>query len=517
MKQLTTLLIAAFGSITLLLLIAFSWPLTAPPVLEAPTDILIREVGIIDVATGNLVADHDVLIREGEITEISPHRITVERRDLLEIDGSGKYLIPGLWDMHTHSNTFSPRYQHPLFVANGVLAVRDMWGCMSEPDSFIACADVRNSWRTALESHTAIPPRYFGVSSFQVNGGTEVPSGYPDRFRADTVEKARSLVAYYADAGADFIKPYARLSPEVYRALAEEAAARGMTMQGHRPLAVSLLELIAAGQRSIEHGRPFLFECFAGAADFRASRDPVAAYTPELQQRLIAEYDPELCGRLIKALAASETAWTPTLQTMRMGALADSPELRQDDRLKYIPVLFKTLFWNPDADRKANEIRAARQGNVHQRLHNLALQQVGQAHRAGATILVGTDAFDSFVYPGFSLQDEMEALVHAGLTPADTLRAATLTAAQFMGVASRFGTVEIGKAADLVMLDANPLIDINHTRAISAVFYNGHHLNRNYLDSLLAFAETQASSLGSNLRILWSALNSPLVRVQFAD
>jgi len=508
---------ALFGVLALIATILLVWPLPGLPRHGVAGDFLIQNVGVVDVEGGVLLENQDVVVRNGVVYSVDSAEPDNVRDSLIPVDGTGKYLIPGLWDMHTHSTKLSPQYQHPLFIANGITGVREMWGCMSEPDSFFACIEDRQRWNDALRDHSGLSPRYIGQSSFQINGGNEVPGGFPEFFKARDAEEARLLVNYYADAGADILKTYTDLSPEAYHGLVDEARTRGLSVVGHRPIRVSLEDVLAAGQRSVEHPRLFLFECYAGAAEFRALADPVSAYDPVLRERLVDEHDEERCQTLMDAMADSDTWWTPTLQVLRMGVFAGDQAYRADPRLRYIPYVFKKLMWAPDADGKAADVAGRAGRNVYADMYRLALAHVGQAQTSGVRILAGTDAFDTYVFPGFSLHDELVELVAAGLSPAEALRAATISAAIFSGVQDQFGSIEVGKTADLVMLDANPLLDISNTQRINGLFFNGRFFDRSSLDRLLEFAHQRARSIRSNLHILWDAINSPLLRVQFAD
>ncbi|HET9483809.1 MAG TPA: amidohydrolase family protein, partial [Xanthomonadales bacterium] len=236
-----------------------------------------------------------------------------------------------------------------------------------------------------------------------------------------------------------------------------------------------------------------------------------------LQARLVDEHDPARCAEPMAAMAASDTWWTPTLQVLRMSALAGNPQFREDPRLRYIPLVIRAGLWAPDADRWAEKAAHESGRDVQAELYRLALDNVRQAHAAGVRIVAGTDAGDTYVFPGFAIHDELAELVRAGLAPMDALRSATLDAARFTGKADEYGAIEAGKVADMILLDANPLIDIRNTREIAGLFFNGQYLDRVALDELLAFSEQQASSVRTNLQLLWGAMNSPVVQAQFAD
>jgi len=514
------LALSSAASVALLLLFVAAllvWPLPEMPRKGVEGNFLIRNVAVIDVETGSIRQARDVVLRDGRIASVGPTDPSRSNESLITIDGTGKYLMPGLWDMHSHSLQVAPQYMHPLLIANGVTGVRDMSGCMSEPDSFFACIDDRNDWNEAIQDRSGLSPRYVLQSSFAINGGAEVPDGFPEFFKARNDEEVRRLVTFSRQAGADFLKTYTELSPVAYRSLAAEARRQGLTLAGHRPLRVSLEEVLAAGQRSVEHPRIFLEECYAGAAVFRALPDPLAAYNSEMRWRLIDEHDGERCSDLMDSMADTDTWWTPTLQVLRMGALAGDEAFRADSRLRYIPFLFRKFMWMPDADRAARQAPDASGRELYATHYQMALGHVGQAHSAGVKILAGTDAGDTYVFPGFSIHDELVELVRAGLSPAEAIRSGTLDAAVFAGMEDDFGSITIGKAGDLILLGGNPLTDVRHTQQIAGLFFNGQFFDRTALDELLGFAEQQASSGRTNLHLLWDAVNSPLLRVQAAD
>jgi imidazolonepropionase-like amidohydrolase len=508
---------ALVGALALVIAGLLAWPLSDTPRVGSAGDFLVRNVAVVDVEHGTLRHGQDVVLRDGRIATLGPTGSSRIDGSLTTIDGTGRYLMPGLWDMHTHALKLSPQYTHPLFVANGVTGVRDMSGCMSEPDSFLACIDDREAWNRALRRGEGLSPRYVLQSSHMINGGGEVPEAYPEFFRVRNASDARQLAAFYRQAGADFLKTYSELTPAAYQALVVEARRHGLGLAGHRPLRVSLEDMLAAGQHSVEHPRMFYEECFAGAAAFRALPDPAAAYDTALRWRMIDEHDETRCAALMHAMARSGTWWTPTLQVLQMSARAGDAVFRADPRLKYVPMLFRELLWAPDADRAATQPTDASGRQQYATLYRMARGHVGRAHAAGVKILAGTDAGDSYVFPGFGIHDELVEFVAAGLTPAEAIRSATLDAAVFAGLDRDFGSVEAGKVGDLLLLDANPLEDVRHTRRIEGVFLGGKYLDRSDLDELLAFAEQHAGSIRTNLHLLWDGLNSPLLRVQAAD
>jgi hypothetical protein len=508
---------AFFLVVTIISTLVISVPLAQAPDVGLARNIIIKDVNIVDVQNGEIIPNQDVMIQDGRLSSIEATSTKAHAAQLHVVDGRGKYLSPGLWDMHTHSFKTSPQFHHPLLIANGVLGVRDMSGCLSEDDSFWACIKDRKSWNRATDSKAGLSPRYVLQSSYQTNGGNEVPDVFPEFFKANEVANIGQLVTFYKKAGADFIKTYSELSPSAFKALAQEAEAQGLGIAGHLPLKVSLSDAIAAKQQTIEHPRLFLMECYNGRDRFRALPNPQSAYTTDFKAQLIDDHDAGHCKKMFQQMARSNTFWTPTLQVLKLGAKASDRSFREDARLRYIPSVINSGIWQGDADQLAKRASTRQGRNVDVEMYALAMKNLSDAHGAGVKILVGTDTGDSYIFPGFAVHDEMAEFVTAGLSPQDVLRMATIDAAKFSGVDDKLGSIEVGKAADMILLTANPYDDIGNTQKIDGVFYNGQYLDRRALNRLLDFAEQQAGSVRLNIRLIWDALTSPLMRVQLAD
>lgn len=518
-RKLLAILAGLAIALAVVLAALLNWPLPEMPRPGVTGDFLVRNVAMVDVLRGRIVPGRDVVVRNGRIASIGASYPGSGQSGLVVVDGTGKFLVPGLWDMHVHSLKIAPQYTHPLFIANGITGVREMWGCASLPDSFLACGEDIERWREGLRDRSHLAPRYIQRGSFAINGEGGVPASAPAFFRARNADEARALVAHHAADGVDLLKVYTNVSAPVYEALAAEAPKHGLVLAGHLPVRVPLETALAAGQRSIEHPRVFLFGCYRGAVGFRALPDPMGAYSRSvgIQARLVDEHDPERCAELMAAMAASDTWWTPTLQVLRMSALAGNRAFREDPRRRYIPYILRAGLWEPDADHWAENAAHASGRNVQAELYQLALDNVRQAHAAGVRIVAGTDTQDAYIYPGFAIHDELAELVRAGLSPSGALRSATIDAARFSGRARDYGSIEAGKAADMILLEADPLTDIRNSGKIAGLFFNGQYLDRAALDELLAFAEDQAGSIRANIQLLWGALKSPVMRAAFAD
>jgi hypothetical protein len=504
-------------SLILLVTVILMLPLKAAPLVGVEGSYVLRNVNVIDVKNGDLENNMTILIDDGLIVDVIPSEEYYPAKEFTEISAGGKYAIPALWDMHTHSLKVSPQIHHPLFISAGITGVRDMSGCLNQPDSFWACPEDRQRWTQQALDGTRISPRYILQSSYQTNGGAEVPPGFSEFFRLNSREAARELVEFYVKQNVDFVKPYTELSQQQYDNLVHFAALNKLDIAGHKPLSVSLAHAIQSGQKSIEHGRLFLFECYEGIEDFRRLDDPIAHYDAQFMRRLLRLQNHRECDRKMAAMANSGTWWVPTLTTLQMGAFANDPAFRADPRLAYIPYVVKSLIWYPDADSAAGKGLDNEGNYVRTDFFEHAKVQVNRAHQLGVKLLAGTDNIDTYVFSGSGLHDELEMMVDAGLSPLQALQTATINPAIFAGLEQEFGTLEKGKRADIVLLNSNPLTDINNIRDIDGLLYNGFYYDRSALEKLDEFALRMAQSIQLNLRFLWDVLSSPLMRVQLAD
>lgn len=492
-------------------------PLKSAPLVGVAGDYSISHVNIVNTISGAILNDMNVLIAGGRIIDIVPGADFQPSLNYIDIPAADKFLIPGLWDMHTHSLKLSPQLHHPLFLRYGVTSIRDMSGCLGEEDSYWACPDDRALWEQEALNGERVSPRYPLQSSYQTNGGSEVPNDYPDFFRLEDAEDARELVAFYVSQEVDFIKTYSELSPEQYDNLSRYAVIKNVALAGHKPLSISLRHALDTHLESIEHGRLFAFECFSGIESFRKLEDPISQYNAQFMREILDGQDEEECALLMDVMANSSSSWVPTLTTLKMSAMANEPSFRQDARLDTIPYLIRKLLWEPDIGRASTKGQDGEGRFVHAEFFSLASEQVGQAHKAGVRLLAGTDNIDTWVFSGASLHDELAMLADAGLSPLEALQTATINPAEFAGLDDEFGSVDVGKRADLVLLNSNPLVDISNTADIEGVMFAGQYFDWQALEELEAYTAEMAQSLRLNLRFLYDMFSSAAMRVQLAD
>jgi imidazolonepropionase-like amidohydrolase len=446
--------------------------------------LVITHVTVIDVTGKPAQPDQTVVIRGPRIVDIGQSKVLTVPKDAQVVDGTGKFLIPGLWDMHVHIG-----FQQllGLYLPNGVTGIRQM-------HEFYPDAAFR--WREEIRQGTLLGPRMVAAGAL-VDGVQPI---WPGSIVAADDKEARKAVQSLKKRGADFIKVYSKLSREAYFAIADEAKKLGIPFAGHVPESVSAAEASDAGQKSMEHLFGIWVACSSKEEELR--KTTVAALTKvdntndgiKLLIRAYVKgmetYDEQKAQALFKRFAKNQTWQVPTFTVLRsMGMLTDK-EFTADPRIKYMPPLLKE-FWQPKSPADG-ELRKEIAADA-KRLFKKGLELAGAMHRAGVPLLAGTDTLNPYCFPGFSLHDELALLVDAGLSPTEALQCATLHPAKYFGMLDDLGTVAKGKIADLVLLDANPLQNIRNTQKIAAVVANGKYHSQNALQKMLAEVEAFAA------------------------
>ncbi|MCI0353961.1 MAG: amidohydrolase family protein, partial [Acidobacteria bacterium] len=324
-------------------------------------------------------------------------------------------------------------------------------------------------------------------------------------------DQGRAAVSKLKSLGADFVKVQAGLSREAFFAVADEARKAGMVFAGHVPEAVNAVEVSDAGQKSIEHVSPtlpgdagILLGCSSREEELRrdlkalreleadpnVSADEYRARTRKLQADLLDSYDAAKAAVVMKRLARNQTWVVPTL----IWSQAIHPLSKEDTGaslpMNRLPAKLRQR-WLTGRQRYLDAV-APETLAFNQHVARRSMELVGALHRAGVPLLAGTDSTDAFVLAGFSLHQELELLVAAGLTPLQALQTATLYPARFLGQGTDRGLVDKGRVADLVLLEANPLEDIRNSRRINSVVIGGKYLSRNDLDRILIDLENAA-------------------------
>ncbi len=497
---------AVLGVLVLALLVAFTlgvlWPLaTVQPARSA--SLAVVNVTLVDVDAGTLIPEQTVLIDNARIVALGPTSEIAVPQTSTVIDGSDRFLMPGLWDMHTHVYAVSPLLDLPLYIAYGVTNVRDMQGCPLPEDPFIACAQDKQRWTEEAVATQRVGPRIVSSTSFMANGPgmSERIKGVPQFFDTATPEQARAFVRHFSQQNIQEIKVYDWIPREAYFALVDEARKLGLEVVGHRPYAVSAAEA-AAHQKSIEHARFILHDSFAGSEELRSAG---VAPSHEDRRRMLQEHEPERASAIFAAMKDSGTWYVPTHLTRWVDAYADDPSVREDALLRYVHPLLKRQ-WLEDVDGTLADDPSEEARETYREFYRKGLELTAAAHRAGVNVLVGTD----YIIAGADVHRELAQLVLAGLTPAEALRAATVKPAEYFGLQQQFGVIAIGAVADLILLDANPLEDIRNTQRIEAVIFNGNLYDRTAIDRIGTHVQAQARSWSVGCKVLWRFIKNPV-------
>jgi len=448
--------------------------------------IAFTDVSVVDVRSGTVRGNQTVLVRGDRILAVGEAKTIPLPEETEIINGTGKFLIPGLWDMHVH--TPFPEFL-TLYVANGITGVRDTHRSSRGFEQLLV-------WRSEITEGSRLGPQLIISGPIMDGPHSRIDSA---TVVTNAVEARNAVDALHAQ-GADFVKVYDLLSREVYFALADQAKKRGLPFGGHLPFSVSASEASDADQRSIEHLTGIFLACSSREETLRKQilqTIEQADYSPRVQWRqvytppraVLDSYNVEKASSLFERFRQNQTWQVPTLVVLRSLSFADDPNLDGDPRLGYLPPEMRK-DWRENTRAYVERTEdLTRRKEMFRREREL----VGAMHRAGIGILAGTDLPNSWVFPGFSLHEELELLVQAGLTPLAALQAATLNPARYLDREDELGAVEEGKRADLVLLEANPLEDIGNTRRIAAVVLAGKLLRRERLDTLLEGVKTSFS------------------------
>lgn len=502
-KKIATGILVCAITITSLFFVGVWWPLDDADPVSTNTSILIKNVSIIHIRSGSVVTDQAVYIDDKKIKYVGTLEEFEYPKSAIEIEGKGRYVIPALWDMHTHIYKITPLLDLPLYIANGVTNVRDLTSCPQRGDPFASCPEDFKRWNDAAIAGELVGPRIQGISSWQLNGPGihKHIKGLPQFFGTATPQEAREFARYYAGK-VNALKVYDYIPRESYFALAEEAKLLGLDLIGHRPHSVSAIEA-AHTQKSIEHARFILHESFPGSKDLRESVEK--GMWKEDRRRMVDEHDPEMAAAIFEAMRVHGTWYVPTHLTRRQDAYSEDPIVLDDPILRYLHPLLKWQ-WMEDVNKTIDEDPSPEARKAYKDFYYKGLELTGQAHKAGVKVLVGTD----YIVAGVTVHDELEQLTFAGFTPLEALQAATVLPAEYFGLQHHYGRIASEMTADLIILNKNPLADIKNTKAIESVIFNGNLYDRKALDNIERQAEDRARSWSVTCKILWAFIKNPV-------
>jgi len=446
-------------------------------------DLVLQHVTVIGMTDAPPRKDIDVLIHAGHLQKIAT-RIAAPAGARI-ISGRGRFVIPGLWDMHVH--VWNADLAFPLFLANGVTGVRNMGG---HPEDLAR-------WRSELESGKRLGPELIACGPL-IDGP---PAVHPDHSVVVTnASDARAAVDKLKSDRWDFIKVYDNVPRDAYFAIAAESKKESIPFVGHVPVSVTALEASDVGQKSIEHFEGVDYALSPAGDQLRRDRlagigkPPQPGELMKLPMRIASElnqlaatYDDSLAKNLFPHSVRNGTWQSPTLSVKRVYASIGNDAMYNDARQKYVATEERDEWaHNPIVHIDVPEYVAARKHAFEE-----AERITREAQAAGVRFLAGTDSGGvPYLYYDSSLHDELALLVASGFTPMQALQAATRNPAEFLGLRDA-GTIQPGKRADLVLLTADPLADIHNTEKIDSVIIAGKLLDRARLNALLMSAEAK--------------------------
>ena len=452
-------------------------------------DLLIVDATVIDVATGELSKGAAVAVRGDTIIAVEPTaKAKADFTASRTIEAKGRYVMPGLWDNHVHFGggrelIGENKALLPLYVAHGVTTVRDASGDL--PEEVLA-------WRGEVASGALFGPTIF-TSGPKIEG---VKPMWKGTIEVGTEAEADAALDRLQDLKVDFVKITENtLTPQLFLYTVRQAKARDLVTSAHIPAAITVDMASEAGLSSIEHmgyalrmGSPQEAQIAADVASGKISG-------AEATNRTLASFDEATAMVGFRRLAARGTYVSPTLNGSKATAYLDQDDHKGDAYLAYIGKgLQATYAWRVERAAKDDAAAIARRHAIYEK--NASLVPMLQA--AGVSILAGTDAgfLNSFNYPGIGLHDELKIYVDAGLSPLHALQASVVNGPRFLGHADRYGAITAGKAADILILERNPLADIAATRAIDGVVLKGRYFDRKALDEMLKSAADAAARSG---------------------
>jgi len=447
----------------------------------------LMHVTIIDGTGAPPKPDMTILIAGYRIVDIGKKDAISIPRHARTIDATGTFVIPGLWDMAAHPddpelwplNAVAADKESllTLLIANGVTGIRDMGGDLK----------LLQNWRQRANVGTMIGPR-IQLCGASLDGPKPM---WPGSIAISNEEQARQAVRDIKQSGATFVKVSSLLSRYAYFAIADEAKKLKIPFSGQVPDSVTPAEASDAGQASVEGLQQIVESCSDRDALKKKLNELREAGAAPVERRrvyietMLATYDEKKAEALFARFVKNKTWVTPAIISFQNNALFESEQAKYAERLKYLPRYIRE-YWDPKNNAHLKD-RAPERLAAEKKLLAKYLAVIGAMQRAGVKLMTGSDfGANPLLFPGWGIHDEMTLLVKAGLTPMEAIQAATSNSATFLGLNNALGTIAKGKIADLVLLSANPLEDINNTRKIDGVIAQGRIFDRPELNRMLA-------------------------------
>lgn len=437
---------------------------------QTAADTIINHVHLIPMSEERVLYNQALVIEKGRIKAIVQGDDVALFTAREHIDGQGAFVIPGLADMHVHLR-MDPQAMFNLLLANGVTTVTN--ARLGDGDGKFSHVALKR----AVAAGEMLGPRYL------VSGPQLKPAVLPD------LKSVEPMLDRHVAQGFDVVKIHGDLPFSVYDALIKGAKARGLRVTGHAQHQMPWQQSLRMS--SMEHAEEFLYTSLEG---FGPAADDFLAFQPMYYKHVASLERPGYRKDMVAAFASAGIYLDPTLIIYRMiGLWADDAEFAKhkiDPLLRYVPKGTRNWYLGDTTNPYREDGFPLSAEHLHANLRRLQTV-VLDLHQTGVPLLLGTDSFGTLV-PGFSIHDELALLVAAGLSPFEALRTGTVNVASYLQEAEHAGTLAVGKRADLVLLEGNPLQDITQTRNVLGVYTHRRWHNRAKLDAMLAYAEAQA-------------------------
>jgi hypothetical protein len=449
-------------------------------------DLIINNVNIVDVVNNKIIPNRYIAIQKNKIIDISNTSLNKSYTSQFTIDATGKYIMPSLWDMHVHFGGDSLKAENkmllPLYMAMGIGHVRDCAGDIS--------LDVIE-WKNEIANGTLLGPTIF-TSGPKLEG---INSIWPGDLEISNETELTTALDSLQKLKVDFIKITDNtLAPDLFLKSIIAARKRGWKVTGHVPATMNVDVFSKNGLSAIEHIGYLQRAASKNEDSITKLRAVNKISGREANELYLNSFDSTVAIAKFKQLAKNGTAVVPTINGSYITTYLDKTSHTNDDYLRYLgPALKRTYNWRIERASKDNiDAIAFRHKNFEAAANLLPL-----LYKSGVVILAGTDAgfLNSFNYPGLGMHDELAIMVKYGLTPQQALICSIINGPAFFNQSKLYGAVAKQKNADLLILNANPLLDINNTKKIDAVINKGKYLNRKYLDNLLADTEQKVKLL----------------------
>ncbi|MEK6478445.1 amidohydrolase family protein [Catalinimonas sp. 4WD22] len=464
------------------------------------SELVIKNVNIVDLKNDTILQNQHILVEGKQIKEISAEPLQKKNDNQLTINGTGKYLIPALWDMHVHLTKRSPNSAYAQFVINGVMHVRDMRGSYNNRDHFASTPHRIRKWNHKVTDMELLGPIVHSIPSFAIEGPNPMFDNSPEYFNCANSEQAKMLVNYFQAQGVTLIKTYNNIPREAFFTLMREAKKAGIEVAGHKPVRVSTIEAANAGMRSMEHARFLIWDSFKGSQKLRNSDNPKGKDNTKLRKQMLDEHDTLLLKANLDALKNNNTYYCPTHLTRKADAYADDERFRA--RYDQLNPIFRFLSFE-DLDATLQEDTTDLGREVYHDFYSKGLEITKTASDSGVKILAGSDVPE---LPGTSLIDELQELSATGLSNYEVLRTATLNPSEYYGLDKIHGTIEAGKNADLILLSQNPIQEISNLKSVYGIICHGTYLNKEEIGHLKQKIHSRNNGLLMSAKLFWDML-----------